>query len=152
MSEKNGYKKALNASFRLLSRRDHSIFELKEKLSKKGFSFDEIDSAVKRLIELDYLDELEFAKGFVRHCQVIRNLGSYRIRHELKKKRIPSRLMDKAMEEYNYETENETINRIVDSMAGSGKPAEKIARYLGNKGFPYDKIKEQMRNNPDVWL
>ena len=62
----------LDAGLRLLSIRAHARAELRRKLSRRGYSADEIEVAVARLIELGYLDDSSFARSLVRRRGALR--------------------------------------------------------------------------------
>ncbi len=150
MTESNG-RQALNAAFNLLSRRDHSIFELRMKLKRKNFEKEEIDTAINRLKEMEYLDDSGFAKGLVRHCQHIRKLGPLRIRQELKNKGLSENVICKALDEYSPEDEVEIIRSVVASRSRAGKSRDSIIRYLSGKGFSYGAIMETLEESTDAW-
>jgi regulatory protein len=63
---------AVDAGLRLLGRRAHSRVELRRKLSRRGYSSDDVDLALSRLIELGYLDDRSFAEGLVRRRGALR--------------------------------------------------------------------------------
>jgi regulatory protein len=56
---------ARNAALALLSRRNHSRYELKRKLRGKGFAGEEIEAALQDLAERGYLDDAKTAAAFV---------------------------------------------------------------------------------------
>jgi regulatory protein len=57
---------ALDAGLRLLAVRSHSRHELRRKLGRRGYTVEDVDRAVARLVELGYLDDASFAAGHVR--------------------------------------------------------------------------------------
>jgi regulatory protein len=63
---------ALAVGLGLLSRRAHSRMELKRKLSRRGYSEEQTESALTRLSELRYLDDQSFAHGLVRRRGAVR--------------------------------------------------------------------------------
>ncbi|NIW93486.1 MAG: regulatory protein RecX, partial [Phycisphaerae bacterium] len=46
---------------RILSRRDYSCFELRNKLIEKGFGSEQVEETLKRCLELGYLNDERFA-------------------------------------------------------------------------------------------
>lgn len=149
-SSNREHRRALNAALNLLSRRDHSISELRMKLKRKSFGSEEIDFAVNRLMEMEYLDDTGFAEGLVRHCQHIRKLGVMRIRQELKNKGLSEDVIEKALEEYSPEDEVEIIRAAVESRTQAGKSRDSIIRYLSGKGFSYGAIMESLEESTDA--
>ena len=69
---KINYRKSFNKCADLLSRRDHSVKELKEKLLR---TVDEAsaDKAIERFLELGYLDDEKFAKALAKHLYEVKN-------------------------------------------------------------------------------
>jgi SOS response regulatory protein OraA/RecX len=55
---KNPYYQALV----ILERRDHSEWEVRTKLARKGFSAVEIDSTIEKLIKVNFIDDERFAR------------------------------------------------------------------------------------------
>lgn len=146
----SGNRKALNTALSLLSRRDHSVSELRLKLRRKGFEREEIDFALNRLTEMDYLDDTGFAEGLVRHCQHIRKLGPLRIRQELKSRGLSEEVVEKALAEYSDEAESIILRSSVESRIRAGKSKDSIIRYLSGKGFSYRAIMECLMEYPDL--
>jgi regulatory protein len=133
-------KKALARAFKLLSLRDHSRRELRDKLLHKGFSNSAIEKTIENLEELGYLDDQKFGKDYVRYCQVIRNLGISAIRAELFKKGITGYSADEALQEYSEELEKEKTIEITRKKFEQGKSKEQVYHYLSRKGYPLDTI------------
>lgn len=66
-SRKQGSDKtALSSAISLLSRRQVSVFQLQQKLQEKGFSDQESNGAVQRLLEWKYLDDYSYALAYVK--------------------------------------------------------------------------------------
>jgi len=63
----------------LLSRREHSILELKRKLGQKSFTEDEIEQAIQRLLDNNLLSEERFTESCAKvmgRCELLRSSGS----------------------------------------------------------------------------
>ena len=84
---KINYRKSFNKCADLLSRRDHSVKELKEKLLR---TVDEAsaDKAIERFLELGYLDDEKFAKALAKHLYEVKNYSDNHVRQELYKRGI----------------------------------------------------------------
>lgn len=61
--------KAYDSALAFLARREHSLAELRQKLSQKGFSQHDIHDALNRCIEKGYQSEQRFAEAYARHRQ-----------------------------------------------------------------------------------
>ena len=57
---------AFHTGVRLLAGRPHSRAELSHKLLRRGYGFEEVESALGTLHELGYIDDASFAEGHVR--------------------------------------------------------------------------------------
>ena len=84
------------AALRFLKIRPRSIEELKEKLGKKAFAKDEIDSVVNDLIASGLLDDRAFTKSWINY-RLARPFGFRRIIQELKAKGIDQEIIDQAL-------------------------------------------------------
>lgn len=118
---------------------------MKQKLLKKNFDKQAIDSVINRLIELDYLDDLEFARSYVRHCQKIKQMGPIRIFYELHKKGVSHEIIEISSGEYSEDLEKDIILKKILSRLELGKREDKIIQYLQRKGFYLEKILSYMR-------
>ena len=69
------YKKAVDKCYDLLSRRDHSIKELRQKLIR---TVDEknADRAIDKMIDYGYLDDEKYAENLVKYLSTAKNMSS----------------------------------------------------------------------------
>ncbi|TOE58299.1 recombination regulator RecX, partial [Vibrio parahaemolyticus] len=86
------------AAIQLLSRRDHGLYELHQKLAMKGYEEADIEAAINFCLEHNYLDDLRYAKSQVRQ-HVYKGHGERRIRQELNQKRVAESVIEQAMAE-----------------------------------------------------
>ena len=85
---KNNQSSAINAAFRYLSFCARSEKELRDNLLEKEFSIEEIDAAVTRLKELNYINDRQFASDFVSSRSRNKPKGKKLLIMELKKKGV----------------------------------------------------------------
>ncbi len=71
----------------LLSKRDYSFAELRQKMQLKGYDVEDIDSTLQRLQEAHYIDDERFIENFIR-AGVNKGYGSLRIQQDLRQKGI----------------------------------------------------------------
>lgn len=133
----------------LLGRRPYTQKNLREKLEGKKFESDEVDAAISRLLELGFLDDLEFAKNYIRQSTLGKPKGGRRIRFELMRKGVDKELIEQAIEEANlHDAEPELIMLALKNYLKKlhNLPREKIyARAMGflmRRGFPYNESKK----------
>ena len=89
------YLSAFDYALDLLARYNKTEHTLRLKMKTKDFQPDEIDSAIKRLKEKKYLDDLNYAK---RYAQNSLHKGNRLIRIELMKKGVCSDYIETALE------------------------------------------------------
>ena len=142
--DKINYRKALNKAFDLLSRRDHSVKELKIKLLKT-VEENSAQKAIERMLELDYLDDEKYAENLLRHLTVNKKMSSSFIKKEMFKRGISGEIVNNLLED----TEIDNVSTIKDLIltkyvsklsAENGK--EKVIAALQRKGFGYYDIRK----------
>lgn len=131
------------AAIQLLSRRDHGVFELKQKLALKGYEAAEIDAAIQLCSEYGYLDDLRFARSQVRQ-HIYKGHGDRRIRQELNLKRVSEATIEQALQEEQtdwFELAKETAwKKFKGQKAIDAKGYAKQVRFLQYRGFSFDQI------------
>ena len=131
---------ALDAGLRLLGRRAHSRAELGRKLGRRGYTEDEVRSAVDRLVELGYLDDRAFAEGHVRRRQV--GLGPRALSAELSARGVDRQLADGALEGFDDEAQLASATNLAERLygrrphAGYREMLDAIGPKLLRRGFP----------------
>ncbi len=146
----NDYEKLLNYSFRLLSKKRYTAFEIDRKLKyySKRRSITEkgnIDKVLKRLFELRYLNDEEFVRDFIRSRTMFKPRGKFLIKKELLLKGIKKELIEEIMnsEEINEEELGAVlIEKKMDKWLNLNKmkQREKGFQLLSRKGFSIDSI------------
>lgn len=141
--EKINYRKAFNKCADLLSRRDHSIKELRDKLLRTvdGVS---ADKAIDKFIEMGYLDDEKFSLNYAEHLLKNKNFSKNHIKQELFYKGIDKEIISDVLEELEFDNTQAVINIINKSYlnklkAEGGK--NKVINALMRKGFSYSDIK-----------
>jgi regulatory protein len=138
-------------ALRILSRRDHGCAELAQKLADRGYPADHIRAVVEKCSRLHYLNDERFAAGMVRELQR-RAYGYLRIKQMLISKRLPGPVVEAALNTCSKETTQlqvcrQAMMKKLKSMRTSGaesKTAVKLYRFLLNRGFPAETIRQVM--------
>lgn len=143
LTEKLYYKKAVDKCYDLLSRRDHSIKELKTKLLR---TVDEnsADKAIEKMIEYGYLDDEKYANNLVKYLIEVKKMSKNHIKQEMYKKGVPSDIIISTLE--NIEIDN--VSSIVELLLTKYRMKlnveednKKLIASLMRKGFSYSDIK-----------
>jgi regulatory protein len=80
--------RAISAALEAIEARPRSIAELRQRLQRRGFAPDAIDSAVERLAQLGLADDVQFARFWVESRQRSRPRGAGALRDELRRKGV----------------------------------------------------------------
>lgn len=139
-----------SSALELLSRREHSCQELRQKLAAKHPHAD-FDAVLQRLQELNYQSDQRFTEVFCR-SRVQRGQGPLRIRQELQLRGIPSSMIQPAMDQLQEEVDwfelaleqlQRKFRRPMDPAAPREQQMKERARrqrYLAYRGFFGDAI------------
>jgi regulatory protein len=137
-------RKALDASFNLLSYRGRSRREIEDRLKRKGVSPEVIGETVRRLTELGLLDDVKFAEAFARDRLEFARKGKRVIYAELRKKGIPKPVVEQALS--GAPDEDKSATGLLDKVSRRYAALEPRARYrklhdlLLRRGFSFDTI------------
>ena len=135
----------------LLSRRDHSRVELRQKLIQKGARVEEIGPLLDELEDIGYLDDRRFAENFVRF-RAGKAWGRRRYGQELAKRGVDSNIVKEILEttpELAYQSMDEKLRRLVERELNRGKEPDKVAASLARKGFALPAIRGVMEQFED---
>jgi regulatory protein len=137
-------------AFRLLGRRQHSSSELRRKLWNKDYEQKLIDEVIEDLQKNGYLDDKEFIRAFVAEKSKAKNWSSKKIKGELFKRGVASKLIDETLNHQPVESDNESAMKLAKKKyevllkrnLESKDLRNKLSAYLFSKGFDYELIKE----------
>lgn len=136
-------KKAVDKCYDLLSRRDHSVKELKIKLLR---TVDEnsADAAIEKMLELGYLDDEKYAQILVRHLLDNKNMSKNFVKQEMYKRGLSADIINNILENTEFDNSANCAELITTKYrnklrAEGGK--DKVTAALMRKGFSYYDIK-----------
>jgi regulatory protein len=144
----------MNTAARILTHRDHSKYELKQKLQKRGFTSEVIDTVITECERLNYIDDNRTAHVYIsqlkRKC-----FGKRHIRLALKKKRLSGAVIEKILlENYTEAEEHKNAGKLLEKKRktfhreeDSKKRRDKIYRFLYSRGFNKDVIIDLIRTS-----
>ena len=81
-----------------LSRRAHTLWEVKKRLKEKGCTEEEIADCVEFLLEYGYVNDQDYCRRYIEYAME-KGRGSLRIRRELAEKGVSGQMIDIALEE-----------------------------------------------------
>ncbi|MBM4174753.1 MAG: regulatory protein RecX [Ignavibacteria bacterium] len=138
---------AKQSALRFLAIRNHSIFELRRKLSQKKFAPETVNKTLESLIHSQLIDDEKFAKEFADELTKRKYFGPSRIKTELRKRGISDSQVKSLLTDISDETEMKNLEttaekylkRFSTKLTPSDK--QKVINYLFQKGFSWEKIK-----------
>ena len=128
---------------RLLSRRDHSVFELERKLRLREFPQDEIDNALEDLVKRDYLSDERFSEAYI-HIRQKKGFGPLRIGVELNERGVDERVYQNYLRPSSADWMDALERTYQTKYRGSPikdfKDKAKRIRFLPYRGFTLENI------------
>jgi regulatory protein len=145
---KDEIKKAYNQSLNYLSYRMRSAHEVAQYLKKKEAEPPIIEEVIAKLFSYNFLNDLEFAKAFVRSKKNTSIKGPIVIKNELKEKGVSIAHIEEGLKEYSYEEQLEKAKIFAEKKVEKEKRRsmkevnDKVRQGLMVKGFSSDIINE----------
>jgi len=145
-----------DAAIKLLTRRAHSVSEMKKALIRRTADEDLIKKVLSRLKENGLVDDARYAKQFARQRTEVRHQGRYRVARELRARGVPDRHIEAAVEEAaagsdESATVRQRIERKLKFLRGEidEKRIASLYRSLLRAGFSSDTIRRELRRLTD---
>jgi regulatory protein len=138
--------RATNQAVRLLSFRPRSRRELETRLKKNGYGSEAIAAAIERMVELGYIDDVDFASYWVENRQQHRPRGRRLLASELRSKGVPPDIVDQAIEEAEideYAQALELAVRRAERLRGLDRETwrRRLAGFLQRRGYGWDVVR-----------
>lgn len=138
------YKKAVDKCYDLLSRRDHSVKELKNKLLR---TVDELnaDRAIAKMLESGYLDDEKYAVTLLNHLIENKKMSKAFIKQEMYKRGLSSEIISSTLDGVEIDNASSCAELIMTKYRNKisvegGK--DKVIAALMRRGFSYSDIKD----------
>jgi len=122
--------------------------EVRTKLLSYKIYGDDLEDIITQLIQEKYLDELRYAKSFVRGKARIKKWGPVKIKQLLKQKEISDYCKRKAFAELDHSIFKENAQYWLERKSKDYKKGsdyfkkQKIIKFLISKGFEYSSVLE----------
>ena len=149
-------KRGKEVALRFLVYRDRSTMEIRDHLTKKGFSTPTIQSTVLYLTENNYLNDGRFVENWALSRIRGKKFGKFRVQQELAKKGLPQELVEEQLEKVYGEVDEMELarqcaqirwNTIKDPDIEKNK--RRLAQYLQRRGFSSDIVFSVLKQLPD---
>ncbi|GIN92212.1 regulatory protein RecX [Siminovitchia terrae] len=143
-------RKAYHLAIQFLSYRMRSALEIRTHLQRKEYSDSIIDVVLHELAAQKYIDDLEFAKAYVRTYANSGKKGPLVLKRELAGKGVAEGKINEALAEYNKEKQIVDAIHLGNKFAVQNKKLsermlkQKLEYTLSTKGFPPEIIQAAM--------
>ena len=139
------YNKALD----ILSRREHSVLELKQKLKKKFDINDGFDEVITQLTKNNILNDYRFSESYVIYRKR-KGFGPVKISHELQSKGVSEAIIFEVLD--NEGGWDEAANKAFSKRFKEGPSTDtkillKQKNFLYNRGFDFKEIESVLSND-----
>lgn len=141
------------AATRILMRRAHSVYEMKQALAHRTDDDNLIRSVMDRLKREGLLDDARYAKQFARQRTEIRRQGKFRIARDLRARGVPDQHIEAALAESAQEHDEaalvrQRIERKLRSFRGelSEQKLASLYRSLLRAGFSADIVRREVKS------
>ncbi|WP_374722575.1 recombination regulator RecX [Peribacillus tepidiphilus] len=146
--------KAYTQSIQFLSIRMRSEQEVRQHLKKKEWDAPIIQEVIHKLKKFNYINDLEFAKAYVRTQINTTKKGPQLITKELNEKGVAEDSIQEAIKEYDEHLQIEHARALIEKNKKSSKRIStveykrKMEQMLFSKGFPSWVVQEIIVNEP----
>ena len=148
MAEKKVQASIRNKAMDLLARREHSEYELRQKLKSRDYDVDAIDAVLQGLKQDHLLSDARFAEAYVNH-RFNAGVGPVKIRYELRQKGVTEVLADEFLEPLSDRWDQlmmqQRIRKYGESIPADYAERMKQARFLQNRGFSPESVMRLFR-------
>ena len=145
----NLYSDIYNKALDIISRREHSLKEIKNKLLRKYDDEDTIVSVIEKLVTNNLLNDARFAEMYTR-SRKRKGFGPTRISYELSTKGVKDYLIDEAIELEGGWVESAIAvfkKKFKNGIAKDFKESMKQKSFMQNRGFSFKEIESVMRQD-----
>lgn len=127
--------------------------EVRDKLYEFGLHKDEVEELISELISTNFLNEERFAQAYVSGKFNIKKWGKIKIKQALKLKKVPEKMILKALNKIDYDEYLKVILASAEKKSASitekdpYKRRNKLITHLMSKGFENNLIMEVLKSN-----
>ena len=132
---------------------ERSQQEVRNKLYDWGLWKDDVENVISELIQNNFLNEERFANAYVSGKFNIKKWGKIKIKQGLKLKKVPDKMITKALNTIDYDEYLKVILAAAEKKAAvltekdKYKRKYKLMTYLLGKGFESNLISEVLNDN-----
>ena len=135
---------------RLCSRREYCVSDIRTKLMKElEGDAQKVETALNKLIEERYVDDLRYATAYARDKASISGWGATKIRYMLSAKGVAKDVISEALNEVDESKATSRLEKLLEHKYKSLKDDPqwklKLLRFALGRGYSYEEVNEQIQ-------
>ncbi len=135
------FEAAKDDALTFLTTRARSEFEVRNHLTVKGWSVEQIDAVIDWLLEYGFLDDAAFTGAYIRDKLRFHPCGPKKLKHELMAKGVDESTVDRELSKnFPPQLEHRLAWHFYKKQRKRGRNDLQAKRYLAGKGFSGDTI------------
>ncbi|PKM81814.1 MAG: hypothetical protein CVU89_07240 [Firmicutes bacterium HGW-Firmicutes-14] len=139
----SGTREAKDYALRFISYRPRTVWEVKQRLTIRGYKSDIISGVIEFLNEYDFLNDEKFARMWVRNRTNEKPCGRYRIYCELRQKGVAKDIIEKALAGFSQEKEHQmSVSLVEKKCRKTSFDYKKLQGFLLRRGFDPEIVKK----------
>lgn len=146
LQEDDTYEVAFQKALQFINYRPRSVDETRRRLLKKGFSEEVVEITLEKLLDKNWLDDLDFARQWIENRNTFRPRSDRLLAYELRLKGLADKTIKQALEKFGgdeielaYQAGIKKAKKCRDETQFDFR--KKVGGYLGRRGFHYGIVK-----------
>jgi len=146
LQEQDAYEVAFQKALQFISHRPRSVEETRRRLSIKGFSDEVVETTLEKLLEKEYLNDLDFSRQWIENRNEFRPRSDRLLAYELRLKGVADQKITQALEKFGGD-QNELAYKAGIKKARKCRHEtkfdfqKKVGGFLSRRGFHYGIVK-----------
>ena len=140
------YEVAFHKALGFINHRPRSVEETRQRLLKKGFSDEVVEVTLEKLVQKDWLNDLDFSRQWIENRNTFRPRSHRLLAYELKLKGIADNTITQALEDFVGDEDAMAYRaglKKAQQCRNEARPdfMRKVGGFLGRRGFRYEIVK-----------
>lgn len=141
--DESAFQQALDTALRYLSPRPRSVWEVRQRLQRRGLAPEDIEVVISRLRELRYLDDDSFAAFWIENRESFQPRGRRLLAQELRLRGVDTQAIEERLSAVDEEDgAMRAARKKAQGLSGAGYDvfSARVGSFLQRRGFSYDVI------------
>jgi regulatory protein len=146
LQEEDTYEIAFQKALQFINHRPRSITETRRRLKEKGFEEEVIETTIQKLVEKQFLDDLDFARVWIENRNTFRPRSNRLLSYELRLKGVSNDVIAQALESFGGDQTELAYQAGIKKAKQCQNETwldflKKVGGFLGRRGFHYGIVK-----------